>query len=76
LKKIYYFLLIFVSCKQNDDFKGGRVFEVTNNSNALNYKNDSLFDEETKIKLDSIKTSLLDSFANRNRIKIGPKITN
>lgn len=77
MKKSLFFLLIFVSCKQNDDFKGGRVFEIPIKSNTLNHENDSLFDDETNMRLDSIKKSLLDSFAtNNNRIKIGPKVKN
>jgi hypothetical protein len=75
MKKILYFLLIVVGCKQNNEFKGGRVFEVSSKVDTLNSSADSLFDSETKTRLDSIKTSLLDSFrTNNKRIKIGPTV--
>jgi preprotein translocase subunit SecF len=77
MRKILFISLFFISCNQGVDFKGGRVFEIHTNSNTLNHENDSLFDDETNIRLDSIKKSLLDSFAtNNNRIKIGPKVKN
>ena len=73
MKNHYIFLLIFISCKQNDDFKGGRVFEIRNNSYMLNCKRDTLLYEESKKSIDSFNTSL-DSFkTNKSIIKIGPK---
>lgn len=75
MKKILYFLLIVVGCKQNDEFKGGRVFNITDKIDTLNKNIDIVIDEKTKKTIDSINKSL-DSFYDKNKMNIGPKVKN
>lgn len=75
MRKILFISLFFISCNQGVDFKGGRDIEIRNNSNILNHENDSLFDEKTLKTFDSINKSL-DSFNDKNKFKIGPKVKN